>query len=135
MLDQTLSVIGIGLVSAAGFAYQASVATGVAILVGAGLGLSNLLYDRGVPRSIARNAAPWCAGAAFLIAALSLEPGVAITLAAALTAVLVVLKVFRRDALRGVELNESEKQTLHWLASFDVGINMESIFRKARATK
>ncbi len=103
MLDQTLSVIGIGLVSAAGFAYQASVATGVAILVGAGLGLSNLLYDRGVPRSLARNAAPWCAGAAFLIAALSLEPGVAITLAAVLTTVLIALKIFRRSALRGVE--------------------------------
>jgi len=86
-----------------GLAYQAPMAIGVAVLVGAGLGLSNLLYDRGVPRSLARYVAPWCAGAAFLIAALSLEPGVAIPLAVVLTAMLVVLKAFRRTALRGVE--------------------------------
>ena len=84
-------------------AYQAPMAIGVAMLVGAGLGLSNLLHDRGVPRSIARYVAPWCAGAAFLIAALWLEPGVAIPLAVVLTAMLVVLKAFRRTALRGVE--------------------------------
>ena len=43
------------------------------------------------------------AGAAFLIAVLSLEPGVSILVAVLLTAVLVVLKVFRRTALRAVE--------------------------------
>ena len=83
--------------------YQAPIAIGVAMLVGAGLGLSNLLHDLGVPRSLARYVAPWCAGAAFLIAALWLEPGVAIPLAVVLTAMLVVLKTFRRTALRGVE--------------------------------
>ena len=86
-----------------GFAYQALMAIGVAMLVGTGLDLSNLLHDRGVPRSLARYVAPCCAGAAFLIAALRLEPGVAIPLAVVLTAMLVVLKAFRRTALRGVE--------------------------------
>ena len=86
-----------------GLAYQASMAIGVAMLVGAGLGLSNFLHDRGVPRSLARYVAPWCAGAAFLIAALWLEPGVAIPLAVVLTAMIVVLKAFRRTALRGIE--------------------------------
>ncbi len=86
-----------------GLAFQALMAIGVAILVAMGLSLSNVLYDRGVPRSLARYVAPWCAGAAFLIAALWLEPGVAIPLAVVLTAMLVVLKAFRRTALRGVE--------------------------------
>ena len=86
-----------------GLAYQAPMAIGVAMLVGAGLGLSNLLRDRGVPRSLARYVAPWCAGAAFLIAVGWLEPGVAIPLAVVLTAMLVVLKAFRPAALRGIE--------------------------------
>ena len=86
-----------------GLAYQATMAIGVAMLVGAGLGLSNLLHDGSVPRSLARYVAPWCAGAAFLIAALSLEPVVAVPLAVVLTAMVVVLKAFRRTALRGVE--------------------------------
>ena len=42
----------------AGLAYQTSIAIGVAMLVGLGLSLSNLLYDRGVPRSLARYVAP-----------------------------------------------------------------------------
>ena len=84
-------------------AYQAPIAISVAVLVGAGLGLSNLLHDRGIPRSLARYVAPWCAGAAFLIAVRWLEPGVAIPLAVVLTATLGVLKAFRRSALRGVE--------------------------------
>ena len=83
--------------------YQTLVAVSVAMLVGTGLSLSNLLRDRGVPRSLARCVAPWCAGAAFLIAALWLEPGVAIPLTVVLTAMMVVLKAFRRTALRGVE--------------------------------
>ena len=103
MLKQSLAMTGIGLVSAAGFAYQAPMVIGVAMLVSAGLGLSNLLYDRGVPRSLARYVASWCAGAAFLIAAFWIEQGVAIPLAVVLTAILVVLKAFRRTALRGVE--------------------------------
>ena len=86
-----------------GLAYQAAMAFSVALLVDGGLGLSNLLYDQGVPRSVARYVAPWCAGAAFLIAALWLEADVAISLAVALTAMLVVLKAFRRTALRGVQ--------------------------------
>ncbi len=86
-----------------GFVYQAPLAIGVAMLVGAGLGLSNLLPDRGVPRSLARYVAPWCAGVAFLFAALWLEPGIAIPLAVVLTTMLVVLKAFRRTVLRGVE--------------------------------
>ena len=89
--------------TASGIAYQVAVAIGVAALVGGGLGLSNLLRDRGVPRSVARYAAPWCAGAAFLIAALWLEAGVAIALAVLLTGMLVALKAFRRTALRRVE--------------------------------
>ncbi len=86
-----------------GRAYQAPMAISVAMLIGTGLGLSNILYDRGVPRPLARYVAPWCAGAAFLIAALWLEPGVAISLVVVLTAMLVVLRAFRRTALRGVE--------------------------------
>lgn len=86
-----------------GLPYQAPVAISVALLVCGGLGLSNLLYDRGVPRSIARRVAPGCAGAAFLIAALWLEPGVAILLALTLTGTLVVLKALRPTAMRGVE--------------------------------
>ena len=86
-----------------GLAHQAPMAISVAMLVGAGLGLSNLMHDRGVPRSLARYVAPWCAGAAFLIAALWLDPGVAIPLAVVLTAMLLVLKVSWRTALRGVE--------------------------------
>jgi dolichol kinase len=82
---------------------QATFATGVAALVGTGLGLSNLLRDRGVPRSYARYVAPWFAGAAILVAVLSLEAVTAILLAAALTVTMVVLKSFRRTALRGVQ--------------------------------
>ena len=86
-----------------GLTYQPPVAIGVAMLVGAGLGLSNYLRDRGVSRSLARYVAPWCAGGAFLIAAFWLEPYVAIPLVVVLTAMLVVLKTFRRTALRGIE--------------------------------
>ncbi len=81
-------------------AFAASVCVTVALV---GLVASNLLRDRGVPRALARYVAPWCAGAAFLIAALSLEPDVAIPLAVVLAVMLVVLKAFRRTALRGVE--------------------------------
>ncbi|HAL48322.1 MAG: hypothetical protein FI707_15785 [SAR202 cluster bacterium] len=88
-----------------GLVYQVTMAIGVAVLVGAGLGLSNLLRDRGVPRSVARYVAPWFAGAAFLIAALWLEASVAIALAVVLTGMLVALKTFRRTALRGIEGN------------------------------
>ena len=84
-------------------ANQATIATGVALMVGAGLVLSNLLRDLGAPRAFARYVAPWFAGAAFLIAAFFLEPGVAIPLAIALTIVMVALKLFRSSALRGVE--------------------------------
>ena len=82
---------------------QATIAAGVALMVGAGLVLSNLLRDVGAPRALARYVAPWIAGAAFLIAAIWLEPTVAIPLAAILTAVIVALKLFRSSALRGVE--------------------------------
>ena len=109
MFELELVGAGIGLLSAAGFAHQSFIAIGAAMLVGAGLCLSNLLRDRGVPRSLARYVAPWCAGAAFLVAALWLEPGVAIPLAAVLTVMLVALKAFRRTALRGVEGERSSQ--------------------------
>ncbi len=84
-------------------AYQVSVAVSLAMLVGAGLGLSNLLRDREIPRPLARYVAPWTTGGAFLMAVLWLEPVVAITLASVLTVMMVTLKGLRRTALRGVE--------------------------------
>ena len=85
MLEQTLAVTGIGLVSAAGLAS------------------SNLLYDRGVPNTISRYLAPVLGGTAYLIAVLWLDVWTAVTLSGVMTLLILALRSGFRRALRGVE--------------------------------
>ena len=84
-MEQTLAVTGIGLISAAGLAS------------------SNLLYDRGVPNTISRYAAPVLGGTAFLVAVLWLDVWTAVTLAAVMTLLILALRLGFRRGLRGVE--------------------------------
>ncbi len=75
---------------------------GVLGLVGAGLAASSLLHSHGVPNAKSRYAAPLLIGAALLVATVYLEPMVAVLMTAALAVGVVLLKVFRREALAGV---------------------------------
>ena len=84
MLEQIVAVTGIGLVSATGLAF------------------SNLLYDRGVPNTVSRYAAPVMGGMAFLIAVLWLDVWVAVSLSGLMTLIMLVFRAeFRRGLGRG----------------------------------
>ncbi len=84
---------------------DAVAAAGVVVIALAGLVLSNLAYDLGVPRSVSRFVAPGLAGAAFLVAVLWLDPWTAVTVSAVLTVFVFTLRVGFRRGLRGVAGN------------------------------
>ena len=83
-------------------AYPAAVATSMAL---GGLGLSNLLYDRGVANSISRYAAPILGGVAFLVAVLWLEAWTATVLSGAMALFILAVRLGFRRELRGVRGN------------------------------
>ena len=75
---------------------------GMVALALSGVAVSNILYDRGVPGTVSRRAAPALGGAAVLVAVLWLEPWTAVSIAAALALLVLVLRISRRRTLRGV---------------------------------
>ena len=70
-----------------------------------GLVASNFLYDRGVPNTISRYAAPVLGGTAFLVALLWLDAWTAVALSGLLTLLILTLRLGFRRGLRGVEGN------------------------------
>ena len=84
-MEQIVAVTGIGLVSATGLAF------------------SNLLYDRGVPNTVSRYAAPVMGGLAFLVAVLWLDVWIAVSLSGLMTLIMLVFRAGFRRGLRGVE--------------------------------
>ena len=81
---------------------EAYAAAAMALLAISGWGIANLLFDRGVPGTVSRRAAPALGGAAFLIAVLWLDASTAIAISAGLTVFALVLRLGFRRALRGV---------------------------------
>ncbi len=86
---------------------QALAASGVVILATAGLLASNFLFDRGVPGTVSRRAAPVLGGAAFLIAVLWLDAWTAIALAGVLSLSILALRLGFRRTLRGISRSVS----------------------------
>ncbi len=84
-MEQIVAVTGIGLVSATGLAF------------------SNLLYDRGVPNTVSRYAAPVIGGLAFLVAVLWLYAWIAVSLSGLMTLIMLVFRAGFRRGLRGIE--------------------------------
>jgi hypothetical protein len=78
---------------------------GVVALAGAGLLISNILYDRGLSSQVSRRVASVLGGAAFLLAVLLLDPWTATALAAVLTLLILALRVGARQGLRGSQGN------------------------------
>lgn len=76
-------------------------ATGTATLATAGIGLSNLLRDRGVDASRSRCVAAAMGGLAFLVAVLWVTPWIAVAETGALALLIVVLRLGFRRGLRG----------------------------------
>jgi len=83
-------------------AYPAAVATSLAF---GGLGLSNLLYDRGVANSLSRYVAPILGGVAFLVAVLWLDAWTATVLSGAMALFILAVRLGSRRGLRGVRGN------------------------------
>ena len=83
-------------------AYPAAVATSLAF---GGLGLSNLLYDRGVANSLSRYVAPILGGVAFLVAVLWLDAWTATVLSGAMALFILAVRLGFRQRLRGVRGN------------------------------
>ena len=77
-------------------------AMAMALLALSGLVTSNFVYDRGVPSTVSRRAAPLLGGAAYLIAVLWLDAWTAVTLSGVLTLFILVLRLGFRRGLRGV---------------------------------
>ena len=84
---------------------QAFAVGGVTTMGLAGLTASNLLYDRGVPNTVSRYAAPLLGGLTFLIAVLWLDAWTAVALSGILTLFILVLRLGFRRELRGVRGN------------------------------
>ncbi len=80
---------------------QAYAIGGIVSLALAGLVVSNVLYDRGVPSSVSRCVASALGGAAFLVAVLWLDAWTAVTLSGVLTLFILVLRLGFRRGLRG----------------------------------
>ena len=81
---------------------QAVAVTGVTALGLAGLVASNVLYDRGVPSTASRYAAPVIGGVAFLAAVAWLDVWTAVALSGAMTVGILGLRLGLRGGLRGV---------------------------------
>lgn len=77
--------------------------SGIATLTLSGLAASNFMYDRGVPNTVSRYAAPVIGGTAFLVAVLWLEVWIAVSLSALMTLNMLVFRTQFRRGLRGVE--------------------------------
>ena len=75
----------------------------VVALAVAGLVISNVSHDLGVPSSLSRYVAPILGGAAFLVAVLWLDAPEAFALSGVLTLSILVLRLVFRRGLRGVE--------------------------------
>ena len=84
---------------------QAFAVGGIASVAVAGLASSNLLYDRGVPNTISRYAAPVLGGMAFLVAVLWPDVWTATSLSGVLALCILALRVGFRRGLRGVRGN------------------------------
>ncbi len=84
---------------------QAFAVSGIATLGLGGLASSNLLYDRGVPNTVSRYAAPVLGGTAFLVAVLLLDAWPATALSGALALGILGLRVAFRRGLRGIRGN------------------------------
>ncbi len=75
----------------------------ITILALAGLVTSNVMYDRGVPNTVSRYAAPVMGGLAFLVAVLWLDVWIAVSLSGLMTLIMLVFRAEFRRGLRGVE--------------------------------
>lgn len=82
---------------------QAYTASGILLLVAAGIVASDLLYDRGVSAAISRRVSGLFGGGAYFIAVLRLDPGVAIALSGTITLAVLILRLGYRQALRGLK--------------------------------
>ena len=81
---------------------QAFVLSGVVLFAITGLVVSNSLYDRGVPNTISRCAAPVLGGTAYLFAVLWLDAWTATVLSGAMAMLILALRLGFRRGLRGV---------------------------------
>jgi hypothetical protein len=81
---------------------QAFVLSGVVLFAITGLVVSNSLYDRGVPNTVSRCAAPVLGGTAYLFAVLWLDAWTATVLSGAMAMLIPALRLGFRRGLRGV---------------------------------
>lgn len=87
---------------------QAYAVIAILLLVIAGMGASNFLHDRGVPRHLPRRAAHVLGGVALLNAVLWLDPWTAVALSGVLTLFILSLRLGFRRGLRGISRTESD---------------------------
>ena len=74
----------------------------ITILALAGLVASNFMYDRGVPNTVSRYAAPVIGGLAFLVPVLWLDVWIAVSLSGLMTLIMLFFRAkFRRGLGRG----------------------------------
>lgn len=90
---------------------QAFALSGIVTLALVGLVASNVMYDRGVPNSMSRYAAPLLGGFAFLAAVLWLDAWTATALSGAIALFILALKLGYRRGLRGVR---GDRSTQAW---------------------
>ena len=90
---------------------EAYAASGVVTLATVGLLASNILFDKGLDASLSRRVPGALGGFAYLIAVLWLGPWTAISLSAALSVFIIVLRLGFRRGLRGVT---GDLQTQVW---------------------
>ena len=81
---------------------QAAIAAGSVLVALVGLGISNILYDKGVGNYLSRKCGHLFGGVAYLVAVLWLDFPVAFGLATASFLLFVGLRVFNDRVLRGV---------------------------------
>lgn len=81
---------------------QACAAAAFALIAASGLLTSNFLFDRGVPDTVSRRAAPAMGGAAFLIAVLWLDVWAAVALSGVLALSTLALRLGYRRGVRGI---------------------------------